>query len=155
MNFAGFSLLGIVLLVFAIVYRTSIPGGAWTWIATLLIVVAGLGMAIVGFFPCDPGCVDVTATGRLHAVFSMPGAIGLPLAMMISAGLCRGDSRFGRRWQVGSFVVGALGLVTGPIIAAGLLNDVDGLLQRATMWPPLLWTSAVALRVYRTPSGTH
>jgi hypothetical protein len=91
----------------------------------------------------------------LHAVFSMPGAIGLPLAMMISAGLFRGDSRFGRRWQVGSFLVGALGLMTGPIIAAGLLGEVDGLLQRAAMWPPLLWTSAVTLRIHRTPSSTH
>lgn len=155
MNFAGFSLLGVVLLVFAIVYRTSIPAGAGTWFATGLIVVAGLGMGIVGFFPCDPGCIDVTATGRLHAVFSMPGAIGLPLAMMISAGRFRHDRRFDRRWQVASFSLGAVGLMAGPVIALGLLNDVDGLLQRAAMWPPLLWTSAVALRIHLTPPGTQ
>ncbi len=149
MNFAGFSLLGVVLLVFAYVFRSSIPGGAGTWFATLLIVIAGLGMGVVGFFPCDPGCIDVTATGRLHATFSMPGAIGLPLAMMISPGLFRSDGRFGRRWQVASFVVGALGLMSGPVIAAGLLDDVDGLLQRAAMWLPLLWTSAVALHIHR------
>lgn len=146
MNFAGFSLLGVVLLVFAVVYRTSIPGGAGTWLATISIVLAGLGMVIVGFFPCDPGCIDVTATGRLHATFSMPGAIGLPLAMMISAGVFRRDGRFGRGWQVASFVVGVLALLTGPVIAAGLFDEVDGVLQRMAMWPPLLWTAAVALR---------
>ena len=157
MNFAGFSLLGVVLLGFAFVFRSSIPGGTGTCFATILIAIAGLGMGVVGFFPCDPGCIDVTATGRLHATFSMPGAIGLPLAMMISAGLFRRDLRFGRRWQVASFLVGALSLMSGPVIAAGLLNDVDGLLQRAAMWPPLLWTSVVALRIHRAgrpqPSG--
>jgi hypothetical protein len=49
-------------------------------LATGLLVIAGAGMVVVGFFPCDAGCVDVTTTGRLHSVFSMPGAIGLPVA---------------------------------------------------------------------------
>jgi hypothetical protein len=149
MNLAGFSLLGVVLLLFAWVYRSSIPGGVGVWLATVCLVVAGLGMLIVGFFPCDPGCIDVTPTGRLHGTFSMPGAIGLPVAMMISAGVFRRDGRFGHGWQLASFAVGAVGLLMGPVIAAGLLNDVDGLLQRAAMWPPLLWTSAVALRLTR------
>jgi hypothetical protein len=155
MNLAGFSMLGVVLLLFAWVYRISIPGGVGAWLATVSLAVAGLGMLVVGFFPCDPGCVDVSPTGELHGTFSMPGAIGLPVAMMISAGVFRRDGRFGRGWQVASYLVGAVGLMTGPVIAAGLLNDVDGLLQRAAMWPPLLWTSAVALRVHRIPSGTH
>lgn len=54
-------------------------------------------MVVVGFLPCDAGCVDVTATGWLHGAFSALGAIGLPLAMMISARVFRVDGRFGQR----------------------------------------------------------
>jgi hypothetical protein len=104
---------------------------------------------VVGFFPCDAGCVDVTATGRLHSVFSMPGAIGLPAAAMVSALVFRRDGRLGTAWQVVSFWLGLVTLVSGPLIAAELVGGVNGLVQRAAMWVPLVWMVAVSIRLYR------
>jgi hypothetical protein len=118
-------------------------------LATGLLVVAGVGMVVVGFFPCDAGCVDVTPTGRLHSLFSMPGAIGLPLAAMVSALVFRRDGRFSTAWQVISFWLGLVGLASGPVIAAELVGGVNGLLQRAAMWPSLLWMLAVSLKLAR------
>jgi hypothetical protein len=87
-------------------------------------------MVVVGFFPCDPGCVDITGTSRLHSVFSMPGAIGLPAAAMLSALVFRSDGRFSVAWQVVSFWLGLAALVSGPLIAAEVLQGANGLLQR-------------------------
>ncbi len=89
----------------------------------------------------------MTRTGRLHGTFSMPGAIGLPVAAMVSASVFRSDGRFGAAWQLVSFWLGLLALATGPIVAAGLLEGVNGLMQRAGMWPPLLWMAAVSARL--------
>jgi hypothetical protein len=77
----------------------------------------------------------------------MPGAIGLPLAAMVSALAFRQDGRFGSGWQLVSFWLGLVGLVSGPIIAAELVAGVNRLLQRAAVWPSLLWVMAVSLKL--------
>ena len=155
MNVAGFGGLGLSILAFAASYALVLRGGWPQAVAVILLGVAGAGMVIVGFFPCDPGCVDVTATGRLHGVFSAPGAIGLPAAASLSAWVFARDGRFSTRWQIVSLLVGLLTLASGPVIQAGVLTDANGLLQRAGMWPALLWMTAVSLRLLsltrRTP----
>lgn len=147
MNLAGFGGLGLSILAFAAAYAVVLRGGRAQWTAVSFLAVAGLGMVVVGFFPCDPGCVDVTATGRLHGVFSAPAAIGLPSAAIVSAWAFAYDGRFSRRWSVLSLVVGAVSLAAGPVIASDVVTGANGLLQRAGMWPALLWMTAVALRL--------
>lgn len=51
------------------------------------------------------------------------------------------------RWQVLSLLVGVLTLASGPVIQAGFLTDATCMLQRASMWPALLWITAVFLRL--------
>jgi hypothetical membrane protein len=148
MNVAGFMALGLVVLAFAGAYLQVLRRGAWTLAVAAALGVAGVGLVVVGFFPCDAGCVDVTRTGELHSFFSMPPAIGLPVAMMLSAAAFQADGRLGTSWQVASFVLGALGLAAGPVIAAELATGYDGLLQRVAMWVPVLWVSVVALRLH-------
>jgi len=147
MNTAGFMALGVIILAFAATFTFTLRASTWKWLASGLLVMAGLGMITVGFFPCDAGCVDVTRTGQLHSTFSMPGAIGLPVAMMLSSQAFRTDGRIGQVWQAVSFWLGFASLVSGPIVAAGLLSDQLGLLQRIGMWIPILWMSAVSLRL--------
>jgi hypothetical membrane protein len=166
MNIGGFMGLGVCILSYAVAYGLVLRGG-WAKVLVLVLVgIAGAGMVVVGFFPCDADCVDVTRTGRLHGTFSAPGAIGLSIAAMASSLVFRSDGRLGRWWQPVSFWVGLLALVSGPVIQAELVPEWNGLLQRAAMWPPILWMSAVSVRLhilapgsglpatYRIPSGT-
>ena len=147
MNVVGFMGLGVAILCFAGAYAATLRGGRVRWVAVVLLVLAGVGMVVVGFFPCDPGCVDVTTRGRLHGVLSAPGAVGLPSAAMVSAWVFHRDGRFTPAWSVGSLVIGVLTLASGPVIQAEVVTDVNGLLQRAGMWPALLWMSVVAVRL--------
>lgn len=149
-NVAGFMVLGLCILAFAAAYTLLLQGGWAKLLAVALLAVAGAGMILVGFFPCDPGCVDVTRTGRLHGAFSAPAAIGLPAAAMLSATVFRTDGRLGPAWQASSFWLGLISLASGPVVAIGLLENANGLLQRAGMWPPLLWTMVVSLRLFCT-----
>jgi hypothetical membrane protein len=147
MNLAGFMGLGVSILAFAAAYYLLLASSWAKVLATGLLAIAGLGMVVVGFFPCDAGCVDVTATGRLHSLFSMPGAIGLPAAAMVSALVFRRDGRFGTAWQLVSFWLGLAALVSGPLIAAELVTGVNGLAQRTAMWTPLAWMVAVSIKL--------
>jgi hypothetical protein len=147
MNVGGFMALGLVILAFAAAFLLVLRPSPWKLVATVLMAIAGIGMVTVGFFPCDAGCVDVSRTSELHSTFSMPGAIGLPAAAMLSSLAFRDDGRFGSAWQAASFLLGLAALASGPIIAADLLPDQLGLLQRAAMWTPVLWMSAVAVRL--------
>jgi hypothetical membrane protein len=150
MNVAVFMGLGLTILAFAAAYHLLLNGSWAKTLATVLLVLGGLGMVVVGFFPCDAGCVDVTRTSELHSIFSMPGAIGLPAAAMFSSLAFRVDGRFSVAWQTVSFWLGLLTLASGPVIAAEVAGDAGGALQRAAMWAPLLWTSAVSWKL-RSP----
>ena len=148
MNVAGFMGLGVSMLAFAGGYLLVLRRGWAKATATCLIAVAGIGMIVVGFFPCDAGCVDLTTTGRLHGLFSMPGAIGLPVTAILSSLVFRIDGRLGTGWQVLSFWLGLLTLASGPIVQAGLFASELGLIQRAGMWSSLAWMVAVSVKLY-------
>lgn len=147
MNAGGFMAIGLSILAFSVGYYLVLRRTPAKTLATGLMIVAGVGIVAVGFFPCDPGCIDVTPTGRMHSLLSAPGAIGLPAAALLSAMVFHGDARLGKAWQVWSFWLGLITLAAGPIIAADLIDGANGLLQRAAMWPALLWMSAVAIRL--------
>jgi hypothetical protein len=154
MNIGGFMGLGVCILSFAVAFGLVLRG-RWAKVLVLVLIgIAGVGMVVVGFFPCDAGCVDVTRTGRLHGTFSAPGAIGLPVAAMVSSLVFRIDGRFGTGWQLVSFWGGLLALASGPVIQAELFPELNGLLQRAAMWPPLLWMSAVSVRLHALAAGS-
>ena len=147
MNLGGFVALGITLLAFALAYRALLRRSVWREVVVGLLVVAGVGMIAVGFAPCDAGCVDVTATGRWHSILSAPGAIGVSLAMIASGPAFRLDGGFSARWQLASVTLGALTLLSGPLIALELFGDVAGLLQRAAMGVAMVWLCAVGARL--------
>ncbi len=147
MNVAGFMGMGVTLLAFSVAFQLLVRDGLAKTLTTSLLAVGGVGMVVVGFFPCDAGCVDVTRTGELHLVFSMPGAIGLPAAMMVSSRAFWSDGRLGTAWQAVSFWLGLAALATGPVIAVEVVEGANGLLQRAAMWPPLLWVAAVSWKL--------
>lgn len=161
MNVAGFMVLGLCILAFAGAYALLLQGGWAKRIAVGFLVVAGMAMVVVGFFPCDAECVDVTRTGRFHGFLSAPGAVGLPVAAMLSARVFREDGRLSLAPQMASFWVGLVSLVSGPVVAVEWIETGLGLLQRAGMWPTLLWMMVVSAWLFRRgdisspPSPAH
>lgn len=153
MNVGGFMGLGMAIVAFAAGYHLVLRGRRLAGVATGLLVLAGGFMVAVGFFPCDAGCVDVTATGRLHSLTSAPQAVALPAAAMVSGWVLRDDGRLGAGWQVLSFWTGLVALGIGPLVGADLLPTVAGLVQRAGMGLSLVWMVAVSVGLRRV--STH
>ncbi|MFX1425347.1 MAG: DUF998 domain-containing protein [Promethearchaeota archaeon] len=102
-------------------------------------------MFFVGLFPCDPQCIDVSQTGKLHSLTSTVPAILIPIAVMLSA---YPVLRFwGTKWGYLSFIIGALSIVTGPIMFIEYLNNYTGLIQRLGIGLSLFWILIVSIKI--------
>jgi len=66
MNVFGFMLIGVFVIGFGIALDHGVKKNVWGWIGPFLVVVSGIGFVLVGFFPCDPGCVNTSWVGLLH-----------------------------------------------------------------------------------------
>ena len=146
MNVLGFMGLGLSILLFALAYHRQMEKSWLVKLTMLFLTIAGVFMIVVGFFPCDSGCVDVTATGKLHSLTSIPQSIALPLAAISSAFAFGRDRRFGQKWQLASFWIGVASLATGPLMSFSFSQPIVGLVQRLGIGLSLLWMLIVATK---------
>lgn len=151
MNYLGFSLLGIVIVIFGIGVLREFSKGSLQYLSGFLISVAGVSMFAVGFFPCDAGCIDVTMTGKLHSLTSTVPSIALPLAAMVLATVL--SRRWGRRWGYVSFWLGFLSMAAGPLMFLPDSAAYLGFIQRIGIGFSLLWmvivsSKAVSIRKF-------
>lgn len=144
MNYLGFSLLGIFIMLFGIGVFREFGKGVLQYLALFLILAAGIFMFAVGFFPCDAGCIDVTQTGRWHSITSTVPSITLPLAAMLLATVF--TKRWGKRWGYISFWLGAFSMVSGPIMFIPAIAPYLGIVQRIGIGLSLLWTVLVSAK---------
>ena len=146
MNVLGFMGLGISIILFALAYYYQTERSWYTRSPIFCLLIAGIFMIVVGFFPCDSGCVDVTITGRLHSLTSIPQSIALPLAAISSAFAFRRDMRFGQKWGLVSFWIGVASLTTGPLMSFSFSEPIIGLVQRVGIGLSLLWMLLVSMK---------
>lgn len=137
MNYLGFSLLGVSISLFGVGLLRELGRGAIQYLTLSSILIAGIFMFAVGFFPCDAGCVDVTKTGELHSLTSTVPSIALPLAAMLIASVVA--KKWGKGWGHISFWLGASSMAFGPIMFISAVAPYLGLAQRVGIGLSLLW----------------
>ncbi len=146
MNIFGFMLVGIFLMLFAFGFRSQFKKGVFREIIFLNLMISGFFMFLVGFFPCDRGCVNVTQIGKLHTITSIPQSISLPLAAIFSSFLFVQDTKW-KRWARLSFTLGILSMLTGPLMSLSAVSPVIGLVQRVGMGLSLLWVFMLSVKM--------
>jgi len=146
--FTGFLYLGFAASLLGI-FR---PG--WTFaIAALLIALDGLGRMGAGVFPCDPGCVRVSADQDLHKLFATIGFFSGILAAILWGVLFRrfAPLRSLSWFSIACGVVALLSLLLmswkdNPVRAPGLFELLaTGILS--------IWIFVFALRLLRGPAA--
>ncbi|MFX0073033.1 MAG: DUF998 domain-containing protein [Candidatus Hermodarchaeota archaeon] len=147
MNYLGFSLLGIFIVIFSFGFTVYFKKNFQLIITSFLLLTGGIFLFLVGFFPCDPQCIDVTLIGSIHSLTSIIPAILIPIATMISA---YSISRlWGDKWGYISFFLGVLSLASGPIMFIEVLTSYSGLIQRLGFGLSLLWIFIISLKIYK------
>jgi len=150
MNYLGFSLLGVFMTLFSIGLLREFGKGILQYLAFFMVLIAGLFMFMVGFFPCDVACIDITQTGKIHSLTSTVPAITLPLvAMLVTTVLTK---KWGKRWGYFSFWLGVLAMSSGPIMFIPTIAPYLGLVQRMGMGISLLWMAVISIKtIISTP----
>lgn len=144
MNYLGFSLLGISISLFGAGLLKEFGRGILQNLTFFFVLIAGIFMFAVGFFPCDAGCVDVTKTGEIHSLTSTVPSIALPLAAMIMATVI--SKKWDKGWGYISFWFGVLSMASGPIMFVPQIEPYIGIVQRVGIGLSLLWMVLISIK---------
>ncbi|MFX1503857.1 MAG: DUF998 domain-containing protein [Promethearchaeota archaeon] len=147
MNYLGFSLLGVFIIIFSIDFTIYFKKSLQLIITFILLIIGGIFMVSVGFFPCDPQCIDVTQTGKFHSIISTVPAILIPIAIIVSAYPI--SKIWGKNWGYTSFLLGILSITSGPIMFIEYLNNYTGLIQRLGTGFSQIWIFIVSLKIFK------
>ncbi|MHA2326477.1 MAG: DUF998 domain-containing protein, partial [Promethearchaeota archaeon] len=147
MNYFGFSLLGIFIVLYSIGFKIYFKKTIQLTFTFILLITGGIFMFLVGFFPCDPQCVDVTITGKLHSFTSTIPALLIPSAAMLSTYPI--SKIWGGKWGYASFFLGVFSLAFGPLMFMEILTNYTGLLQRLGIGLSLIWIFTVSIKIYK------
>lgn len=140
MNLFGFILAGIsVTLVGIIAHQGNSAKTKTGIIVAWLTIISGIAFILVGIFPCDAYCIDVTLSGRLHTIFSMIPALLLPTAAILSYWLL-GEKRI----ALLAMAFGALSFLSGTLMSLPAFETLLGLFQRLGMFFVMAWVSLFA-----------
>jgi hypothetical membrane protein len=128
-RYGAFGFTGFLYLCFAGALAATFPNDRLRGAAALLIALDGVGRIGAGAFPCDPGCVQLSAGPDLHKLFATLGFGSGILAAFLWGFILRGMPRF-RHLATFSVVSGAVALIslllmtraTDPAQLAGLFE---------------------------------
>ena len=130
-----FFLFGFFMFLFGIGLFRNYPK-YWTGkIASLLIILSGLSVALIGFFPCDPGCIDVSIIGEIHQLASeTPLVLGIFALILLSIEEFRGGgfrNRYNNRyWAYVMVLYIIIAAILGYIhLELDPITEYDGLFE--------------------------
>ena len=151
MNVLGFQLLGIFMTGYGFGLYRGVSKGWDSKIGVALIVIAGVDMVLVGFFPCDPGCVNVSSTGIAHAITAKIASIAMTLGMLVVSLRLRKDSLWRSYW-VFTLAIAAVTIFLSPLPMFPILSPWAGLLQRLGIGLALFWMEVMSIKLLRLPT---
>lgn len=142
MNYLGFSILGLSITYFSFGLRKKLKKSIQNSIIFFLTFISGLFLFLVGFFPCDANCIDITFTGKMHSLISTVPAIIMPIAAMLSANYFY--KNISKTLGYMSFWLGIFSLSSGPIMFIPKIDTYSGLVQRMGIGLSLVWMMMVS-----------
>jgi len=148
MNALGFQLLGIFMIGYGYGLHRGISKGWDSKIGVALIVIAGVNMVLVGFFPCDPSCVNVSSTGIRHSITATISSLAMTFGMLVVSLRLRKDSRWRSYW-VFTLAFAVVTIFLSPLPMFPIFSPWAGLLQRLGMGLALFWMEVMSIKLLR------
>jgi hypothetical membrane protein len=143
---AGFMLLGLLMIVFAFALHGGIGEGSK--IGPALVAFAGISLVMVAFFPCDPGCIDISVTGTLHSITATISAIAMVLGVLAISQRLHNDDTL-RRYSKYSQATGIVAGIVSLLLFSAAFEKYMGAIQRISMAVPLLWMEVMTIQLFR------
>jgi len=147
MNYIGFSILGISIMLFALGFREEFTKNFHTEVSFYCLFVGGFFMFLVGFFPCDAGCINLTPISRFHYFVSAFPALLIPIAAIISS--TEISKEWGKKWGNTSRFLGLSSVISGPLMFFSPFSAYMGLIERIGVGIVAVWIFLISFGFYK------
>ena len=139
----------ILLIIFAFGLHRGINNGKGSKIGPVLLVLTGiLGLLLVIFFPCDPGCKPITLTGTIHIPISFAMAFLSIFAILAFWRRLKYDKKWSRyeNYSLVTFILAIFVLIIGSFF---MTSPFMGLIERASFGIILQWIFVMAIKLFK------
>jgi len=148
----NFGITGILIVIFAFGLVGHIQNGNWSKIGIILLLVCGVGEAITGALPCDPGCPAAAGSFSQNAHLGIAVVFFVSIAitpLILGIGLER--DKFWKPYRTYSIVSGLTAIALFVAFSISVLSSFQyvGLLERLFLAVPFLWIELMAVRSLR------
>lgn len=151
MNWAGFIPTGVLITMFGVSLIQLLPKKFLTLSGSVLIMIYGIGVFVVGFLSCDPGCPkEGSLENNLHDKISGLIFISVIVGMLI-LGISFRRLRFWNRFWLYSVISAFI----SAGFMAGLINSFEstaytGIWQRLLLLTIFLWLGVIGMQIFRS-----
>jgi hypothetical membrane protein len=154
MNWIGFTLSGLLIAAFGLSLILVLPKQFLARTASVLILLFGVGLIVVGFFSCDEGCPrDGSLENNIHDQISGPIFLCAILGCFTLGFVFKRLADWRSLWlySIGSAIVSSFFLIA-------LVNSLDsyrftGIWQRLLLLTLFLWFGIVGVHAYKLWRG--
>lgn len=154
MNVFGFQLLGVLMVVFGFGLIRYLRDGCVSKIGVALIVIGGIDMIAVGFFPMDPAGIPSSLTNIGHDISATIASNAVTIGMIILSSSFRKHSQWRRYWRF-TLVSAFTSIALSPFPMIPIYNPYAGLIQRMAMGFALLWIEVISIRLLGLALGSN
>ena len=120
-----------------------------TILGSSLVFISGLSFLLLGFFPCDPDCINFSTVGIIHGYLANTAQLPLIIApYFLLANLKRN-----KKWHIiycYSIISIILGIISFAIYKSYIFEGFTGLLQRISFGIPILWVEIIAIKIFKS-----
>ena len=153
MNTFGFQLLGVLMAAFGFGLHRSLRNGWLSKIGAALIVIGGIDMIAVGFFPMDPAGLPSSLTNVGHDITATLASNAIIIGMIVTSLSFRKDNQWRCYWLFTlGFAIASLALSPFPMLP--IYNPYAGLIQRLAMGFSLLWIEVISIKLLSLARGS-
>ena len=142
MNAFGFQLLGVLVAAFGFGLYRSLRNGLISKIGAVLIVIGGIDMIAVGFFPMDPAGLPNSLTNIGHDITATIASNAVTIGMIVLTLGFRKDNQWRPFWLF-TLVSAIASIALSPFPMFPTYNPYAGLIQRMAMGFALLWIDVI------------
>lgn len=149
-NFFAFFPMGLFLTLFSIgLYRVIGKRGIYAKIGSIFLILSGVLLTSIGFFPCDSGCYNFSTIGLAHKFISISSLYFGGMALFFLALHALKGRTFPKKWSAAFFSVAVVAGVLGYISPKLENTTYGGLVQRLAIFIPLVFMGVIAFYLYK------
>ena len=120
-----------------------------TMIGSSLIFISGISFLLIGFFPCDPDCINFTTIGMIHGYLANTAQFPL----IIAPYFLLTNFKIYKKWDSIYYysIISIILVVTSfAVYKSHIFEGYVGLLQRISFGIPILWVEIIAIKIFKS-----